>query len=119
MLKAAGVDCVIAAAGSFPLEGMLRIYPGLRHVIWVAEQSSRHMDWNEVPEGVGGKAEIAVWHEIVEEKRSTASAEVPPSLSDGASPKIITLSTGSSGPKSIEFTQAVSGQTFCLGVDHR
>ena len=103
---------MIASAGSLPLERLLQLYPGLKHVIWVAERSSRHMEWNEVPEGVGGRAEIAVWHEVVEEKRSSALAELPPRNSDAVTPSVITTSISAHNPEKhelIEFTQAVRG----------
>ena len=109
-IKDARVHCMIASAGSLPLERLLELYPGLKHVIWVAERSSRHMEWNEVPEGVGGRAEIAVWHEVVEEKRSSALAELPPRSPDTIIPSIITTSMSTHDPEKhelIEFTQAV------------
>lgn len=111
-IKEASAHCMIASAGSLPLERLLQLYPGLKHVIWVAERSSRHMEWNEVPEGVGGRAEIAVWHEIVEEKRSSAMAELPPRNPDAVTPSIITTSIGAHDPEKhelIEFTQEVRG----------
>ena len=101
---------MIASAGSLPLERLLQLYPGLKHVIWVAERSSRHMEWNEVPEGVSGRAEIAVWHEVVEEKRSSALGELPPRNSDAVTPSVITTSISAHNPEKhelIEFTQAV------------
>ena len=110
IVKNTNTDCIIAAAGSLPLDGLLQLYPGLKHVIWVAERSSRHMDWNEVPEGVGGKVEIIVWHEIVEEKRNSAPAELPSTSSQSPSPSIITVSIGATDPEKneiIEFTQKV------------
>ena len=111
-IKDASAHCMIASAGSLPLERLLEIYPGLKHVIWVAERSSRHMEWNEVPEGVGGRAEIAVWHEVVEEKRSSGMAELPSQNPDAVVPSIITASISAHNPEKhelIEFTQAVRG----------
>ena len=46
------------------------------------------MDWNEVPEGEGGKADIAVWHDIIDEKSSTA-AELPTEIPGGHLPNIV------------------------------
>ena len=110
IVRNTNTDCIIAAAGSLPLDGLLQLYPGLKHVIWVAERSSRHMDWNEVPEGVGGKVEIIVWHEIVEEKRSSALTELPSTSSESPSPNIITVSVSAIDPEKhevVEFTQKV------------
>lgn len=110
IVKNTNTDCIIAAAGSLPLDGLLQLYPGLKHVIWVAERSSRHMEWNEVPEGVGGKVEIIVWHEIVEEKRNSALAELPSASSESPSPNVITVSISATDPEkheTVEFTQKV------------
>ena len=107
VIKDTNADCVIATAGSLPLDSLLKDYPRLKHVIWVAERSSRHMDWNEVPEGVGGKAEIAVWHEVVEEKRSSASAELSSNSSDSATPNVITVSISAEKHHVVEFSQKV------------
>lgn len=111
MLKAANADVLVTAAGSVPLQGLLEQYPGLRQVIWVVEGTSRHMDWNEVPEGVGGKADIAVWHDIIEEKRSSVSAE-PPAETSGKPPSNVVIiskiaSNRSTGFQVVEFTQQV------------
>lgn len=111
ILKAANADTLITAAGTVPLQGLLEQYPGLKQVVWVVERTSRHMDWNEVPEGVGGKAEIAVWHDIVEERRSSVSADLP----SGKEPtNIVTVSKSSSsqteGFDTIEFTQQVQSE---------
>lgn len=74
------------------------------------------MEWSEVPEGVGGKTEIAVWHDILEEKRNSASAELPSKASDTITPNIVTVSIGTSDPQRyelVEFTQAVSHASCC------
>ncbi|KAL8873188.1 MAG: hypothetical protein Q9174_001309 [Haloplaca sp. 1 TL-2023] len=76
-IKAANADTLIAAAGSVPLQELLDDQPALKQVVWVVERTSRHVDWNEVPSGVGGKIEIAVWHDVVEDRRSSVSADLP------------------------------------------
>ncbi|KAI9777246.1 MAG: hypothetical protein M1839_008976 [Geoglossum umbratile] len=70
-------DFLVAAAGGLPLTEVVRFYGGLKQVVWVVEEGSRHMDWNEVPEGIGGQAGVGVWHEIVEEKKATVSPTLP------------------------------------------
>lgn len=66
------------------------------------------MDWNEVPEGVGGKADIAVWHEVVDERREINSLELPPSILEESLPDIIIISNKSSTEHNImNFTQKV------------
>ena len=115
IVRNTNTDCIIAAAGSLSLDGLLQLYPRLKHVIWVAERSSRHMDWNEVPEGVGGKVEIIVWHEIVEEKRSSALTELPSTTSESPSPSVITVSVSATDPEKhevVEFTQKVCKNEF-------
>lgn len=92
MLSTANADILITAAGSVPLQELLEQHPGLKQVIWVVERTSRHMDWNEVPEGVGGNAEIAVWHDIIEERRSSVSSDLPADTAGRAPTNIITFS---------------------------
>ena len=67
VLRKSGADTLVASAGALPLESLQDFKISLKQIIWVAEPNSRHMDWHEVPSGVGGKTEIAVWHEILEE----------------------------------------------------
>lgn len=50
---------------------------GLAQVIWVVESSSRHMDWSEVPDGIGGRVDVWVWHEVVQDHRAETSSELP------------------------------------------
>lgn len=109
MLRTNNADCLVAAAGSLPVEELLKQSPGLRQVIWVAERSSRQMEWNEVPEGVGGKAEIAVWHEIVDEKGASASSELPAPIPSEEQPgvTIVSRKADSSGYTRVVFTQKV------------
>ena len=102
----------VAAAGAIPLEGLLNHYSGLKQVIWVAERSSRHMEWNEIPEGVGGKADIAVWNEIIDEKGNATYSELPGSLGGEVTQNVITVwQTDSTQPDKYElvgFTQKVN-----------
>ncbi|KAL8848974.1 MAG: hypothetical protein Q9221_006005 [Calogaya cf. arnoldii] len=119
MLKTTHADTLITAAGSIPLQGLLEQHPGLKQVIWVVERTSRHMDWNEVPEGVGGKAEIAVWHDIVEEKKSSVSTDLPTNK-DFPPPNVIAVSQY----EVVEFTQnnivaAIAAQISVLPRPHR
>ena len=109
MLKTTHVDTLIAAAGSVPLQGLLEQHPGLKQVVWVVERTSRHMDWNEVPEGFGGNAEIAVWHEIIEERKALVSADPPTDNVEKAATNVISVSQSASGKEFevVEFTQQV------------
>lgn len=108
MLKAANADTLIALAGSVPLQALSEQYPGLKQVVWLVERTSRHMEWSEVPEGVGGKAEIAVWHDIVEERRSSVSGDL---ISEKEPTNVVVISKDASnkstGFQIVEFTQQV------------
>lgn len=68
------------------------------------------MDWNEVPEGVGGKTEVIVWHDVVNEKDQSISSEVPENIPNLVEPNIITAvksSTKGETYEIVEFTQKV------------
>ena len=86
-------DTLIASAGDLPLEKLQGLNIGLKQIIWVAEPSSRHMDWHEVPSGVGGKLDIGVWHEILDE----------PTRSDAGRTDLPTFSTDERSPTDILF----------------
>lgn len=109
LLKDTKADSILVGAGVVPLDELLEQYPDLKQVIWVVARDSRHLDWNEVPEGEGGKADIAVWHEIIDESESPLS-ELPMDLLDNNLPNVVILSKiGSSGVWDIvELTQKVS-----------
>ena len=70
-------DFLIAEAGAVDVDAVAAACPSLRHIIWVATEGNRHMDWNVVPEGTGGRVEVAVWHELTDERKTLASSEVP------------------------------------------
>ena len=67
------------------------------------------MDWNEVPEGVGGKAEIAIWHDIIEERISSAPAGLPTHNVEKPPPNVLSVSQSAmtKGYQVVEFTQHV------------
>ena len=102
-------DILVAGAGSLPLQELLQKYPSLKQVIWVVERTSRHMDWNEVGEGEGGKAEIAVWHDIIDEKQT--SSELPGDIPEGTVTNVVMVTkdewSAMDSYELTEFTQAV------------
>lgn len=69
------------------------------------------MDWNEVPEGVGGKAEIAVWHEIVHSREDSSTSHPTTNVSNSSQPNIISVykkqGFRNEGYEVVEFTQKV------------
>ncbi|KAL8992927.1 MAG: hypothetical protein Q9169_006733 [Polycauliona sp. 2 TL-2023] len=126
ILKTTHADTLVTAAGSISLQGLLEQHPGLNQVIWVVEQTSRHMDWNEIPEGVGGKAEIAVWHDIIEERKSSVSSDLPTNDAQKPPPNVITVSPSTSKKEYevVEFTHqnlvaAIAAQLSVLPRPHR
>ncbi|KAM3455704.1 hypothetical protein MY3296_002122 [Beauveria thailandica] len=76
MLRRSAVDTVITATGEFPLDAVVKVYKGLRQLIWVVDQGSAHMDWNEVPEGIGGSVSVATWQDIVRDAPAGAGREL-------------------------------------------
>ena len=102
----------MVGAGSVPLNDLLKKYSGLKQVIWVVARSSRHVDWNEVSEGEGGKADISAWHDVVDEEGSFAPSEVPSSEASSQAPNVILVSEPVDKTKNdytiVEFTEKFS-----------
>ena len=76
-LKQSKADTVIAAVGSFPYDAITRSYPALKQLVWVVDEGSKHMDWNEVPEGTGGAVNVTTWQQTMSDSDSSAGTEVP------------------------------------------
>lgn len=77
MLRRSGADTVITAPGSFPFDLVAKHYPNLCQLIWIVDEGSRHMDWNEVPEGTGSSVNVSTWHEIIGDSPAAAGHELP------------------------------------------
>jgi acyl-CoA synthetase (AMP-forming)/AMP-acid ligase II len=105
LLVQTGADALIAEAGSVPLADVIRGAPGLRQIIWTVAKTSRHMDWNEVPEGIGGKIDVSVWHQLVQEQQDGAALPA----STGKAPGVVFLWQEAVGKPAeiVEFTQQV------------
>ncbi|CAO2647084.1 Nn.00g080060.m01.CDS01 [Neocucurbitaria sp. VM-36] len=123
LLVQTGADALVAEAGSFPLADISRGAPALRQIIWTVEKTSRHMDWSEVPEGIGGKIDVSVWHQLVQDQ--TNGAVVLPSDTKKA-PNVVFLWQESVGKSAeiVEFTQqnlaaAVGALNTSLPLVHR
>jgi hypothetical protein len=81
----------------------------LSQVIWVAKIGSQHMDWNQVPGDVQGSLEVAVWHELVEEKKDLTGLDVPIWDPNSHAPSVTTVwPTKSQVGDLIEFQPEVS-----------
>jgi acyl-CoA synthetase (AMP-forming)/AMP-acid ligase II len=106
LLSRTGADTLIAQAGSVPLDVVSQGVSGLREVIWTVEKTSRHMDWNEVPEGIGGKIDVSVWHQLIQDQKNG-----PPQLptTTEKAPNLVFLWQGglSDSFEVVEFTQQV------------
>uniref|UniRef100_A0A0B7KFN1 AMP-dependent synthetase/ligase domain-containing protein n=1 Tax=Bionectria ochroleuca TaxID=29856 RepID=A0A0B7KFN1_BIOOC len=82
MLRRSAADTVVTAPGAFPFDTVVAAYPALRQLIWVVDEGSSHLDWNEVPEGTGGSVNVATWQDIVNDAPADAGRELPPLDSD-------------------------------------
>lgn len=116
MLRRSAADTVVAAPGTFPFDDIVKAYPALRNLIWVDDGSS-HMDWNEVPEGMGGSVNVATWREIIDETPVDIGRELP---EDGGEPSdVVTFWQGKPGSmeEMVRFTQKniVAGMAGVLG----
>ena len=78
MLRRSAADTVVTAPGSFPFDSVVTGYPALRQLVWVVDEGSKHLDWNEVPKGIGGSVNVATWQDIVQEQPQTAGLDLPP-----------------------------------------
>ncbi|KAF4628052.1 hypothetical protein G7Y89_g10100 [Cudoniella acicularis] len=77
LLQQSKADTVVAPVGSFPFDIINKSYPALQQLIWVVDEGSKHMDWNEVPKGTGGPVNVSTWQEIVQDATPTAGTELP------------------------------------------
>jgi acyl-CoA synthetase (AMP-forming)/AMP-acid ligase II len=111
LLAKTGADALIAQAGSVPLSDVIQGASGLRQIIWTVEKTSRHMDWSEVPEGIGGKIDVSVWHDLVQDQHD-GSATLP--TTNEKAPDVVFLWQEAVGKPAeiVEFTQ----QNLAAGV---
>ncbi|CAK7206037.1 hypothetical protein SEUCBS139899_008820 [Sporothrix eucalyptigena] len=90
MLRRSAADTVITAPGCFPFDTVVQSYPALRQLIWVVDEGSAHMDWNEVPEGTGGSVNVSTWQDVINDSPQTAGRELPP-LEGQSQPRDVTV----------------------------
>ena len=121
MLRRSAADTVITAPGAFPLDAVVRAYPSLRQLIWVVDEGNNHMDWNEVPEGMGGSVNVATWQDIVRDAPAAAGAELPELDRENTPQDVVTFWQGKPGQveEMVRFSQAnlvaaISGQMFAV-----
>ncbi|KAF2436922.1 acetyl-CoA synthetase-like protein [Tothia fuscella] len=124
LLKQTNADVLIAEAGSLPLQDLTKTYKSLKQVIWVVEESSRHMDWTEIPNDIGGKIDVSVWHQLVQDHQETSATL--PNLRPEELGKIVTVWLGKPGSPAqiVEFTHrnfvaAISALTYAIPLRQR
>lgn len=105
LLTQTGADALVAGAGSVPLADIIKGASSLRQIVWTVEKTSRHMEWSEVPEGVGSKIDVSVWHELVQDAQNGAALPT----SNEKAPGIVFLWQEAPGKSTdiVEFTQQV------------
>lgn len=127
MLRRSAVDTVVTATGSFPLDAVVKAYPSLRQLIWVVDEGSRHMDWNDVPEGMGSAVNVTTWQDLLNDTLGAAGTELPASDEKASAPgDIVTFWQGKQGEleEMVRFTQAnlvsgISGQISAIPTRER
>lgn len=77
MLRRSAADTLVTSPGAFPFDAVIQAYPSLRQLIWVTDEGSNHMDWNEVPEGSGGNMNVTTWQDILRDSPAHAATELP------------------------------------------
>ncbi|KAL1870286.1 hypothetical protein VTK73DRAFT_2700 [Phialemonium thermophilum] len=92
MLRRSAADTVVTVPGSFPFDNVIKSYPSLRQLVWVVDEGSKHLDWNEVPQGMGGSVNVSTWQDIVNEQPADAGKDLPP-LGGQKEPRDVTIFT--------------------------
>ncbi|EAL91650.1 hypothetical protein ACP6JD_003687 [Aspergillus fumigatus] len=124
-LEKSQADALIAEAGALDLSLVAKNNKQLSQVIWVAKVGSQHMDWNQVPGDVQGNLEVAVWHELVEEKKDLTGLDVPNWDPNSPAPSVtLVWPTKSHVGDFIEFqpenlAAGIAGLTFSLPRNQR
>lgn len=77
LLQNSKADTVVAAVGSFPFDVITQSYPALKQLIWVVDEGSKHLDWNEVPRGTGGAVHVSTWQDVIQDQPESTGTELP------------------------------------------
>lgn len=91
MLRRSAADTLVTAPGAFPFDAVIKAYPSLRQLIWVTDEGSSHMDWNEVPEGTGGSINVATWQDIIRDSPAEAGTQLPVSEAESIPSDVVTF----------------------------
>jgi hypothetical protein len=103
LLKTSKADTVIAAVGSFPFDVITKSYPALKQLIWVVDEGSKHMDWDDVPKGTGGAINVSTWQEIIQDAEHNVGTDLPPVDRTGELKKVLAFWPNG---ELIEYTQS-------------
>lgn len=103
LLKTSKADTVIAAVGSFPFDVITKSHPALKQLIWVVDEGSKHMDWDDVPKGTGGAVNVSTWQEIIQDAEPNVGTDLPPVDRTGELKKVLAFWPNG---ELIEYTQA-------------
>lgn len=126
MLRRSAADTVVTAPGSFPFDVVVNSYPSLRQLIWVVDEGSKHMDWNEVPQGTGSSVNVSTWQDIINDSPVDAGKELPP-LEGQKAPRDVTVfwkAKPGQQEEMVRFTSAnlisgVAAQLFAVATSQR
>lgn len=126
MLRRSAADTVVTAPGSFPFNVVAKNYPSLRQLIWVVDEGSKHMDWNEVPEGAGGTVNVSTWQDIIHDSPADAGKALPP-LDGQKQPRDVTVfwqAKSGHEEEMVSFTSAnlisaIAAQLFAVPTSQR
>ncbi|KAI2643200.1 hypothetical protein GGS21DRAFT_541917 [Xylaria nigripes] len=126
MLQQSGADTVVTSPGAFPFDSVVKSYPALRQLIWVVDEGSKHLDWNEVPKGTGSKVNVSTWQDILNDSPQSAAVELPSTDSQTSAPDVVmfSVSKANSVEEMVRFTQgnlvsAVSAQLVAVPSKER
>ena len=126
MLRRSAADTVITAPGSFPFDAVVGNYPSLRQLIWVVDEGSRHMDWNEVPQGMGGSVNVSTWQDIIADSPVDAGKTLPPVEGQGEARDVTVFWRSKPGAMeemvrftAANFVSAVAAQIFSIPTAQR
>ena len=108
ILREAGVEAVIASAGTVPSQVLTRLNLGM--VIWVVEKSSRHMDWSRSADQNLDGIDVSVWHELIEGNAESSPTEPTSVNQDSKLPSVVMVWQGATALqyKIVEYPQKVS-----------
>lgn len=99
---------LLATAGIVTEDDVAKLGSSLKYKIWVAEQTSQHMDWFEGPQTGNNVAEF---YGLIKQNLASASADLPTDIDRNNAPDLITIWEGKGVPHSYqigEYTQAVN-----------